>query len=838
MAEKRPHIRVPVDGWREKKAYQPPPRKIEPNEPPDPAAGRAAHAAVLQQQLRAAVDEAAARRAHLPLPGPLPGVRVEFESLPEWPLMLQELESRKARDPAKQITILAAQTTGAPPIQRATVFVPHGQIGHFLEQLEAYATSTPSTSQGKGRVFNRIAQVRLAALKSLWTDEPEQWPASEESPLWWEVWLRRTDGRELERLHILAEHAGFRLGERRLMFDERIVTLVFASARQLAGSVDVLNDLAELQRARESARFFTALRSNQQAEWASDLHQRLQPPPPQAPVVCVLDTGVNAGHPLLECALPVADRHTCNPKWGKHDHEGHGTEMAGLALYGDLVHPLSSQGPVALQHGLESVKILPPDGSNPPELYAAIMADATTHPEITAPERTRIFSMSVTAGDGRDRGQPTSWSSALDALAAGRSFDASTKGLTYLDEGDERRARLFVVSAGNVSEAALCLDHLDSSDTDGIQDPAHAWNVLTVGAHTDKAVLTDPAWKSWSPVAERGELSPWSTTSLMFHEDWPLKPDLVMEGGNVVHDGAGNIDFPCDDLCLLTTHHQPFIKPFTPTWATSAATAQAARLCALIAASQPDYWPETIRALAVHSARWTPAMLAHFRGAKTKGAKARLVRRYGYGVPNLDRALASARNTVSLVVQDTIHPFSDGTMQDIHLHRLPWPSDILAALGEVEVRLRVTLSYFIEPNPGRRGWQKRHRYASHGLRFRLKGATESEAEFTKRINQLAREENEKAPDSPGDDGWFLGPTARDHGSIHTDFLKEGTTAADLAARGFIAVHPVAGWWKEQPKRDRSALGARYALIVTIETDAQDVDIWTPIAQQVGIEVEV
>lgn len=835
MAEKRPHIRVPVDGWREKKAYQPPPRKIKPNEPPDPVAGRAAHAAVLQQQLRAAVDEAAARRAHLPLPGPLPGVRVEFESLPEWPLMLQELESRKARDPAKQITILAAQTTGTPPIQHATVFVPHGQIGHFLEQLEAYATSTPSTSQGKGRVFNRIAQVRLAALKSLWTDEPEQWPASEESPLWWEVWLRRTDGRELERLHILAEHAGFRLGERRLMFDERIVTLVFASARQLAGSVDVLNDLAELQRAREPAGFFTRLRPGEQAEWAMDLHQRLQPPAPEAPAVCVLDTGVNAGHPLLRGALPLVDCHSCNPTWGVDDDEGHGTEMAGLALYGDLVQHLASSEPVALQHRLESVKILPPHGSNPPDLYAAVTADAVSRPEISAPQRTRIFSMAITAGDGRDRGRPTSWSSALDALAAGRSFDASSKGLTYLDEAGGR-PRLFVVSAGNVDASDIGPAHLDRSDTEGIQDPAHAWNVLTVGAHTDKVVFTTSHSAAWSPVAPPGELSPWSTTSLTFQEDWPLKPDVVMEGGNLIHDGGGNFDHP-DDLCLLTTHHLPADKSFTTTWATSAATAQAAQLCAVIAASSTDLWPETVRALVVHSARWTPAMLTHFRGAKTKSARARLVRRYGYGVPNLDRALASARNAVSLVVQDTIRPFSDGTMQDIHLHRLPWPGQILADLGEMEVRLRVTLSYFIEPNPGRRGWQKRHRYASHGLRFRLKGATESEAEFTRRINQLAREENEKAPDSPGDDGWFLGPTARDHGSIHTDFLKEGTTAADLAARGFIAVHPVAGWWKDQPKRDRSALGARYALIVTIETDAQDVDIWTPIAQQVGIEVE-
>ena len=41
-------------------------------------------------------------------------------------------------------------------------------------------------------------------------------------------------------------------------------------------------------------------------------------------------------------------------------------------------------------------------------------------------------------------------------------------------------------------------------------------------------------------------------------------------------------------------------------------------------------------------------------------------------------------------------------------------------------------------------------------------------------------------------------------------------------------------WKDQPKRDRSELGARYSLIVTIETEAEDFDIWTPVAQEIGV----
>ena len=76
---------------------------------------------------------------------------------------------------------------------------------------------------------------------------------------------------------------------------------------------------------------------------------------------------------------------------------------------------------------------------------------------------------------------------------------------------------------------------------------------------------------------------------------------------------------------------------------------------------------------------------------------------------------------------------------------------------------------------------------------------------------------------------------RHRGSLHSD-IWEGS-AAELAERGVIGVYPVSGWWKEQPNRDRSDLGTRYALVVSIQTAAENVDIWTPVAQEVGVTVQ-
>jgi hypothetical protein len=339
----------------------------------------------------------------------------------------------------------------------------------------------------------------------------------------------------------------------------------------------------------------------------------------------------------------------------------------------------------------------------------------------------------------------------------------------------------------------------------------------------------------WSPLAPPGDLSPWSTTSVTFQERWPIKPDVVYEGGNVATDGRA-FDDAVPDLCLLSTYYQPAQRTFVLSWATSAATAQIARVAAIIRADYPEYWPETVRALIVHSAEWTRAMQSHLRGAGGKRARAKLVRRYGFGVPHLDRALRSANDALTLIAQATIRPFSEGKMREMHLHQLPWPKDVLEELGQTPVRLRVTLSYFIEPNPGRRGWRKRHRYASHGLRFDLKAPTETVDEFRKRLNQRALDEDEGKPDAGGGaTEWFLGEMARNKGSIHSDIWVG--TAADLAERGVIGIYPVSGWWKDQPKRDRSGIGARYALVVAIETEAEGVDIWTPVAQEIGVPVE-
>lgn len=436
--------------------------------------------------------------------------------------------------------------------------------------------------------------------------------------------------------------------------------------------------------------------------------------------------------------------------------------------------------------------------------------------------------MAVTARDSRDRGRPSAWSAALDRIAADVPANSANP-------------RLFVVSAGNIEEPNAWGQYPTSNESDSIHDPAQAWNALTVGAFTNLVQITEPDATDYVPIAPAGGLSPFSTTSLTWQPIWPLKPDVVFEGGNAANDGLGASTMP--SLRLLTTHHRPTERLFTTTNATSAATALAARMAAEIMATYPELWPETVRGLIVHSTDWSEAMRRSFLPASnpSKADYARLVRRCGFGAPDIERAIWSVSNSLTLIVEENIRPFlreagKQPKAREMHLHTLPWPRESLEQLGATDVEMRVTLSYFIEPNPSAREVRSRYRYESCGLRFDMKRPEESVGEFRARINTEARDIEEGSPATEGDSRWLLGKNKRHRGSLHSDIWRG--PAAELASREVLAVVPATGWWKTRPRLERYDRSIRYALLVSIRAPDIDVNLFTEIAEQVGIEVTV
>lgn len=791
-----------------------------------PVLPRQQHGTSLQKQiagLKPAAAEAVRVQQELQLESGL-GLQIQFTSQPDVALAFESLANE-----TKKIELLSVRHEGNRTF--ANVFVPDGGLVHFERYIANYLAEKKNI-RGQARdhrkLLDAIESIRTAEIRALWTDDPELLPVDLATPFWWEVWLpvRGAGQRQavVEDFKKLARMAECIVSDKQVSFPERTVLLMYGSQQQLSRSVMTLNCVAELRYAKETAELFDGMDVVEQRQWADDLLQRAQfQPSDNAPRVCLLDSGVTRAHPLLAPLMDTEDLHTVEPAWGVDDEANHGTGLAGLAAYGDLTDALSSVDSISVPHRLESVKLVSAEGANEGDArhHAYLFTEGVARPEIAAPHRTRVFTSAVTASDYRDRGRPSSWSAAVDGLAADT-------------DGAGETPRLFVLSAGNTRDPNAWAEYASSLATNLVHDPGQAWNAITVGACTDK--IDTEGHPSLNPVAEAGGLSPFTTTTQTWDRAWPLKPEVVLEGGNAAKDEFGAVGM--SSLNLLTTHNQPLDRLFATSNATSAASALCARMAAQIMAVYPHLRPESVRALLVHSAQWTETMRGMFLPAvPNKDDYVHLIRHCGWGTPDLNRALWSASDSLTLLVEDQVHPYKKVpgkvVTRDMNLHSLPWPKDELEALQETPVEMRVTLSYFIEPNPSARGVASKYHYPSHRLRFDVQRPLDASTEdFVARVNAAAQREDDGDPVNPSDPKWLLGERQRHRGSLHQDVWKG--TAAELASRGFVAVYPSAGWWRTRPALERYDLPARYSLVVSIQTQQTDIDLYAAVAQKIPV----
>ena len=782
------------------------------------------------------------------------GHYIEFRGQAGYELVTKSLEDIKKG--IRLLNIYEQEEQDNKKITVATVYVPENKVSIFLKKIDQYLSEeTKKTGKPKNKnLVESIEEIRLAALESFWIDDKKLIPKDNEF-VECEVWLKtdvlnssskikfKPDTQIKDNFFKICEKLNDTLlykseinkielkKDQFIQFPERSIVLITANKNQLVELIKSCDDIAEFRRAKETARFWIKQVNKEQLEWVKDLQERLKVDKKSNVSICLLDTGVNNGHPLIEPVLSDKDCHTVDSNWEKDDKDGHGTKMSGLAIYGNLQKALESTGQINIRHRLESVKLIPSGGShNPKELYGDLTKQAISRAEIEKPDRKRTICMAVTSTDGRYKGRPSSWSGAIDQIASG---------------AEDNKKRLLIVSAGNV-EATEWNKYPESNITNAVHDPAQSWNALTVGAYTDKMLITDPELKGYKAIAKAGELSPFSSTSVIWEsKKWPIKPDIVCEGGNLAKDST-NFVTESEDLSLLSLHHKPQERYFGMIEATSAAASQASWFASQIQAQYPEIWSETIRALMVHSADWRKNMKKQFwDNQKTeKDNYKNILRIFGYGLPNLEKAISSYKNSLTLVSEQTLQPFEKENnrvkTKEMHFYQMPWPKNVLKSLpNETIVKFRFTLSYFIEPGPGEIGWKDRYRYPSFGLRFALIKPQETEDQFMKRINKIAEDEQSNKAGNTGtgsDDRWKFGKKNTNFGSIHSDFWE--ATAQEIAHCNYMAVYPRTGWWKERYHLKRYNQKARYSLLVSLSTSEEKIDLYTPVDTQIKTTITI
>jgi Subtilase family len=797
-----------------------------------PPRNRALHSQKLEKELQDAFSLAHSEkqdRAVASLPC-TEGVYLRFKSSPNFDLITKSLESTK-KNGVRLLTIREFEVNGQ-KILLATVFVPKGLEQFFLKKISDYAKYDTALGNPKnGLLIESIDEIKLAVTvkESFWQSNENLYP--NQTPVWCEAWLRvEKDDNHIDvvkEFEAVCEILSIPLKENQVLkFPERVVVLIQANREQLTELIASIDVIAEFRRAQETADFWMKLSPFEQSVWADDLLKRMQINPSNVSI-CILDTGVNNGHPLIQPILIDEDCQAWLNDWGTTDHKTHGTLMAGLAIFGNLEKHLSHNLPVIINHRLESVKILPPFGKNDPLFFGAITMDAVSLAEIQAPQRERVIVTAISSAIDSGTGKPSSWSGAVDQIAFGTD--------------DNLFKRLVIIAGGNTDEGHLS-NYPDASQATSIESPGQSWNALTVGAYTEKNQLKDPKFNGWMTIAPFGGLSPFSTTSMLWDKKWAIKPDVVFEGGNAAIDETKFVT-ECDDLSLLSTYSKLLTQSFYTFNKTSAASAQAAWFAAQIMTNYPNIWAETVRSLIVHSASWTDKMYEQFlEGSKREDYRV-LLRTCGYGVPNLEKAISCLNNSLTLVVQEFIQPFkkhekdSRYVANEMHLFELPWPSDMLLNLGEMKVKLRITLSYFIDPSPGEVGWKDKYTYASHGFRFDMNTPFEKKEAFISRINAAVQNDEQDiiAPQSSSQ-RWKLGKVNRNSGSIHSDYWVG--TAADLAVCNLVAVYPTTGWWRGRPHLGKWNSRTRYSLIISLETEDTTIPIYETVTNLIRTKVPI
>jgi Subtilase family len=759
------------------------------------------------------------------------GTYLEFESSPDFNLVVKSLE-----DARYSVRLCNVREAGIVKddgtrhsTQFATVFVPNGMEKVFESKINDYLTKNTKTEKPKNKpLIESIEELRNAlSVDSFWTDDRSLIPAADAE--WCEIWLRKENVEVIGEFEHYIQSKKIEAKAGILNFPERAVKVIKANREQLSELTRNFAFIAEYRKAKTTADFILSMKPSDQSDWAKDLLTRTTFSNTNNVSICLLDHGVNNGHPLLQNVLSINDCNTISTSWGTSDGHphGHGTSMAGLLAYGDLKEKLETPDHLSINHALESIKIFPPKGSNPAELWGYITQQAVNIAEIGAPERKRITCLPATSSDTRDRGRPTSWSAAIDQMSFGEV---------------ENSQRLVFIASGNFDSSENYIPYPDSLLTDSVHDPAQSWNAVTVGSYTEYDHISDSTYSGYTPIAGKGQISPFTTTSLTWEAKWPIKPEVVFEGGNAGIEKSTNFCTTMDDLSLISTHFDFNARQFSDFSMTSASVALAANFAAKIMCAYPSYWPETIRALVIHSAEWPNALKSQIIGtSNNKSEFGKLLRVCGYGLPNLERALYCAANSLTLVNEAEITPFKkDGSSyktNEMHFYDLPWPTEILENLGEANVEMRITLSYFIEPAPGEIGWKDRYRYQSHALRFDVCSPGEDKSTFLKRINKQSREEDdEKVTSSSASSHWTIGAQQRNKGSVHSDIWSG--TAAELASSNLISVYPVVGWWRERHNLEKYNNSTRYSLIVSISTPENDVDIYTPVKAKISLPVPI
>ena len=392
----------------------------------------------------------------------------------------------------------------------------------------------------------------------------------------------------------------------------------------------------------------------------SDFPEVVAPPENNCGIL-VIDSGVQRGHPLIARVLgetdvfPDAKREFI--KGGSDDVNGHGTNVAGIAIYGNVENCIKQHSfdPTAW---LFSARVTNETNEYDEDLLVETQLDQAIRAFVEQYPNCKVINISLGNADQiyRDGLKQFRLAAKIDEIA----YDYQHKNI------------VFVISAGNAfyeeakSDEQLRTDYPNYllKKSARITDPATSAIAITVGSLSlGRGSITEPSDVRRQAIAKlSGYPSPFTRTG--FGVDGMIKPDVVDFGGDLVLDLSyrASLNLPKSTVLpdnvagvsVVTLSKDLNSSLFQICSGTSFAAPRVANLAAQLFTKYPDASSNLIRALIVNSALLPKKIPPQFKCNKkqsqsrnTEQIKKQLAI-YGYGQADLERAMYSAENYVVL----------------------------------------------------------------------------------------------------------------------------------------------------------------------------------------------
>lgn len=382
---------------------------------------------------------------------------------------------------------------------------------------------------------------------------------------------------------------------------------------------------------------------------------QIEAPIQSAPIVCVMDSGIQEEHKYLAPAIISDESVSLLPNNLNTSDEvaggGHGTRVTGAVLY---PRTIPSDGIYQLPCWIRNMRILDANNCLPEDVYPPkTIAIAVQKYNVESSPPTRIFNHSIGSRRSCEMKHMTSWAAEIDS----QSYNNDV---------------LFIQAAGNISTDVISAywqagypypEYLDR-ELCRISNPAQSLQAITVGSVSATELETD----DFIALGKQMEVSSFSRSGPGIWD--VLKPEVVEYGGTHVYNKGSlppQLTTPpevCPELIRKSPEGPAFARDDV---GTSFSAPKVTYIASQIEKVLPESPALLYRALIAQSARWPKNI-----NDVSKEECVSTLRHIGYGVPDVERATHNDEYRITLV---TPLPMELGD-DEAHIFQVPIPEEL------------------------------------------------------------------------------------------------------------------------------------------------------------------